>query len=54
MQSVYLKESDFSSGRWLAKLQELLNLNRVQRRVTNGAEQIGRFILDRVLKDFEV
>jgi UDP:flavonoid glycosyltransferase YjiC (YdhE family) len=51
MQSVYLKESDFSSGRWLAKLQELLNLNRVQRRVTNGAQQIGRFIQNRILKD---
>jgi UDP:flavonoid glycosyltransferase YjiC (YdhE family) len=51
MQSVYLKESDFSSGRWLAKLQELLNLSRVQRRVTNGAQQIGRFIQNRILKD---
>ena len=31
MQGVYLKESEFSSGRWIAKLQDLLNLNRVQR-----------------------
>lgn len=51
MQGVYLKESDFSSGRWLAKLKDLLNLKRVQRRQTNGAEQIGRFIRDRILRD---
>ena len=51
MQGVYLKESDFSSGRWIAKLQDLLNLNRVPRRGTNGAEQIGRFIRDRVLQN---
>ena len=51
MQGVYLKESDFSSGRWIAKLQDLLNLNRVPRRGTNGAEPIGRFIRDRVLQN---
>ena len=51
MQGVYLKESEFSSGRWIAKLQDLLKLNRVQRRQTNGAEQIGRFIRNRILRD---
>jgi len=51
MQGVYLKESDFSSGRWTDRLQDLLNLNRVQRRLTNGAEPIGRFIRDRLLRN---
>ena len=49
MQGIFLEESDFSSGRWLTRLQDLLNLNRVQRRVTNGAKQIGSFIRDRIL-----
>jgi hypothetical protein len=46
-------EPDFNSGRWLAKLRDLLNLNRLQQRLTNGAEQIGRFIRDRILRDHE-
>ena len=51
MQGVYLKESDFNSGQWTDRLQVLLNLNRVQRRLTNGAETIGRFIRDRILRN---
>ena len=49
MQGVYLTESEFSSGQWIAKLQDLLNLNRVKRRALNGAEQIGGFIRHRLL-----
>ncbi len=49
MQGIFLTESDFSNGRWTTKLQNLLSLNRVQRTVTNGAEQIGSFIRDRLL-----
>jgi hypothetical protein len=48
MQGIFLKESDFSSGRWTSKLPDLLNMNRVQRKVINGAEQIGSFIHERV------
>jgi hypothetical protein len=51
MQGVYLKEPDFSSGQWTDRLQDLLNLNRVQRRLPNGAEPIGRFIRDRILRN---
>jgi UDP-N-acetylglucosamine:LPS N-acetylglucosamine transferase len=53
MQGIFLEESDFGSGEWLTRLQDLLNLNRVQRRVTNGAEQIGNFIRDRILWKLE-
>jgi hypothetical protein len=51
MPGLYLKEPEFNSGRWLAKLQDLLNLSRRQQRQTNGAEQIGRFIRDRILRN---
>ncbi len=51
MPGLYLAEPDFSSGRWLAKLRDLLNLNRGQQRLANGAEPIGRFIRDRILRD---
>ena len=49
MQGVYLTESEFSSGQWIAKCQDLLNLNRVNRSAVNGAEQIGGFIRHRLL-----
>ena len=51
MPGLHLEEPDFSSGRWLAKLQDLLQLNREQQRLTGGAEPIGRFIRDRILRD---
>ena len=51
MQGLYFREPDFSSGQWLVKLEQLLDLHRVPRRSTNGAEQIGRFIPDQILKD---
>jgi UDP:flavonoid glycosyltransferase YjiC (YdhE family) len=49
MQGIFLEESEFNSGRWTAKLQDLLDLNREKRIETNGAEQIGSFIRDRLL-----
>jgi len=49
MPGTLLEESDFSSGRWTDKLQDLLTLNRVPRTGTNGAEHIGRYICDRFL-----
>ncbi|CAB1061001.1 hypothetical protein D1BOALGB6SA_5772 [Olavius sp. associated proteobacterium Delta 1] len=51
MQGVYLKEPDFCSGRWIANLPDLLNLNRLPRREINGAEQISRFIRDRLFQN---
>jgi hypothetical protein len=53
MPGLHLKEPDFSSGRWLAKLPDLLNINRVQKPLAGGAEPIGRFIRDRILRDHE-
>jgi hypothetical protein len=49
MPGALLEESEFSSGRWTDKLQDLLSLNRVPRPGTNGAENIGRYICDRFL-----
>jgi UDP-N-acetylglucosamine:LPS N-acetylglucosamine transferase len=49
MQGISLKESDFNSGMWTAKIRKLLNLQRVQRNETNGAEPIGRFVRDLLL-----
>ena len=51
MLGLYLGEPDFNSGQWLTNLQDLLKLTRVPQRLTNGAEQIGGFIRDRILKD---
>jgi hypothetical protein len=34
---------------WTAKIRKLLNLQRVQRNETNGAEPIGRFVRDLLL-----
>jgi hypothetical protein len=51
MSGIFLKESDFISGSWVARIQDLLNLNRVKPRGATGAEQIGRFIRDRVLQN---
>ena len=50
MPGLCLNEPDFNSGRWLARLQDLFDLNRLQQRITNGSDQIGRFIRDRILK----
>jgi hypothetical protein len=44
MNGVLLDESEFSRGDWRTKLENLLDMPRVQRCATNGADQIGRFI----------
>jgi len=49
MPGVYLTEPEFSSGQWIPKCRDLLNLNRVNRSALNGAEQIGGFIRHRLL-----
>jgi hypothetical protein len=40
-----VKEFEFMDGNWISKIQDLLELPRVQRDETNGAEQISQFIL---------
>ena len=49
MQGFSLKESDFNSGIWTTKIRKLLSLPQVQRNEADGAEAIGRFVLDRFL-----
>ena len=44
MPGVCIKESDFNSGIWITKIRKLLNRQRAQPSVTNGAETIGRFV----------
>ncbi len=44
MPGIAVGEPEFANGNWIAKLEDLLALAPVQRNVTNGAEQIGRFI----------
>lgn len=48
MPGFQLEESDFSSGRWISRLPNLLELGRVQQQLPNGAEAIGQFVLDRL------
>jgi hypothetical protein len=45
MSGIAVKESEFMDGNWISKIQDLLELPRVQRDETNGAEQISQFIL---------
>lgn len=44
MPGIAVGESEFANGNWTVKLEDLLNLAPVKRDLTNGAEQIGRFI----------
>jgi len=46
MPGIALSDSEFNSGSWTAKLADLLDLAPVKRDITNGSEQIGRFIED--------
>ena len=41
-----ISTADFESGRWIARLPDLLALPRFTRREPNGAQQIADFILD--------
>ena len=49
LQGISIQESDFNSGIWTTKIRKLLNLQRVQHSVTNGAETIGRFVRNLLL-----
>jgi len=46
MPGIAVSESEFFNGNWIAKLPDLLDLAPVKRNITNGADQIGRFIED--------
>jgi hypothetical protein len=48
MQGVFVEESHFDNGSWTDRIQDLLNLTRVQQSVINGADQIAGFIRDRI------
>ena len=54
MQGIFLEEAEFSSGKWTAKIQNLLELDRMQPKETNGAEQISGFIQDRIFPECEL
>jgi hypothetical protein len=45
MAGIAVAESDFFKGKWISIIKDLLALPRVHRQGTNGAEQIGKFIL---------
>ena len=45
MSGIAVEESEFFDGKWISKMPDLLTLPRVHRQGTNGAEQIGKFIL---------
>jgi UDP:flavonoid glycosyltransferase YjiC (YdhE family) len=44
MNGIFLDESEFSTGDWAGKLNDLLDMARAQRSTPNGADQIGRFV----------
>ena len=44
MNGIFLDESEFYTGKWTAKLNDLLGLPHVQRSTLNGADQIGSFV----------
>ena len=44
MPGIAVDESEFASGDWTGKIEDLLELAPVQRNIVNGAVQIGRFI----------
>jgi UDP-N-acetylglucosamine:LPS N-acetylglucosamine transferase len=44
MPGIAISESEFNNGNWTAKLADLLDIAPVKRNITNGAEQISRFI----------
>jgi hypothetical protein len=46
MPAIAVKESEFSDGKWTAKLADLLDLAPLKHNISNGAEQISRFIED--------
>ena len=48
MQGIPIKEKDFYTGTFLSSVPRLLSMPRVERTGPNGAEQVARFILDRL------
>ena len=40
-----IHESEFQAGSWVNRLESLVNMPRIKRKVPNGADQIGNFIL---------
>lgn len=49
MSSLAIAEAEFETGEWLAKLPELLDLPRTERREANGADQVADFVLGTVM-----
>jgi hypothetical protein len=49
MNSLAIAEHEFQDGRWLARLPDLLNLPRLERRRVTGADQVASFILEKVI-----
>jgi len=49
MRSLAIAEAEFQDGRWLARLPDLLDLPRQERREAKGADQVADFIVERVL-----
>ncbi|MCJ7625144.1 MAG: hypothetical protein MUO76_16725 [Anaerolineaceae bacterium] len=47
MSGVEIQRSDFDNGNWITQLDELLNLPRIERDRTNGADQIAKFLFER-------
>jgi uncharacterized protein (TIGR00661 family) len=45
MQGDAIHESEFQSGSWANRLENLVNMPRIKRKVPNGADQIGEFII---------
>ena len=45
MSGIAVEESEFFEGKWISKITDLLTIPRIHRQGTNGAEQIGKFIL---------
>jgi hypothetical protein len=40
-----IHESEFQTGSWANRLESLVNMPRIKRKVPNGADQIGEFVL---------
>ncbi len=53
MYGLAIAGSEFADGSWLARLPALLAMPRINRPTTGGAEQVARFILERILVEPE-
>lgn len=50
MSGLEISETDLSSGKWISKLNELIQLPAQERAKTNGADTIASFLLNKFLK----